>query len=78
VFITDPRYLDLPTWAATISADLAPFGQIPVTTSEGNWRAWAQLIRGIPAVAALNVPDPQWFPNWQSWAHQFNSAVAVL
>lgn len=74
----DPRHLTFEAWSTYTGADLARFGVISTRASEAEWRGWAASLRMLPAVAALNIPDPQGYPDWQSWAYRFNEAAASL
>lgn len=74
----DPRMLDVDEWTADVGSTLVQYGQLPTVASEDDWRTWANAARSIPALAALGIPDPAFYSDWQEWAYRFNGAVAVL
>ncbi len=74
----DPRFLDFSRWAALVSASLIPFGFTPTQPDEEEWQGWALAIRNVPALAALNVPRPDGFPDWQSWGFRLNETLFQL
>lgn len=71
----DPRFIELPDWAAQMTFDLETFGPVPRLENPDNWQDWAErLINASPALQ-FSVPDPRAFTDWRDWAARFNSAV---
>ena len=71
-FIVSPRDIDFLTWAANLYIDL-PNLNIPLTTSEENWKDWARTL--LLENALVNVPLPDNFGDWQNWADYFVNNV---
>lgn len=74
----DPRFSTAQQWTAQTGIVLAPYGTIPVLLHEENWMDWARYVVGLPAVQAVGAVRPEGFPDWQSWARQFNTSLTLL
>lgn len=71
-FIVSPQGIDFMTWAANLYIDL-PNLNIPLATSEENWKEWARTL--LLENVLVNVPLPDNFGNWQNWADYFVNNV---
>ena len=74
----DPRFLTAVAWTAQMTLGLAAYGTVPVLRDDAGWRDWALQVVLLPAVAALNPPQPARFADWRQWAAQFNLVAALL
>ena len=45
---------------------------------EQDWRAWARHVIQSAAISQYNPPNPDFFEDWQEWAHRFNETVPTL
>lgn len=78
MLVVDPRFSTAPFWAAQTGMQLAAFGTIPRLDNEAAWRAWADYVVGLPALAALSAPRSERFADWRVWALQFNEVARLL
>lgn len=77
--VVDPRYLSIEQWTAFVAESLLPIGDVPRWTDEDGWRQWAQLVRQLPALAPLGIPDPRsGFTTWQEWGYRLNESLLLL
>ena len=74
----DPRFLEFPHFANLTGQLLARYGYVPHRVEEKQWRYWANAVRQIPAITPFQVPDPQLYTDWQSWAYRLSEALYNL
>lgn len=78
VAVTDPRGLTIKRWSALAAASLQQFGNVPNSTTIKDWMGWAQSVRSLPTISALNIPDPRGFEDWRLWAFRLNEGLLLL
>jgi len=66
--IVIPEHIDFVTWSSTVQVDL-PNIDVPVATSEEEWKSWALFL--IEENELIQVPLPDQFDNWRDWADYF-------
>lgn len=72
----DPRHLSWQQWSSETKALYFP--SLPSHTDEDNWKDWAAMAASaIPALAAVHIPLPQFYQNWQDWAFRFSEYAAL-
>lgn len=76
--IIDPRPLSAVQWIDFTSLALSNFGPVIKIERASEWKQWALDVVQIPAIAALDVPDPDEFENWQEWAIRFNQNCGAV
>lgn len=69
--LTDPRYMELQTWADMTVFDLENFGPIGRLEHESEWQNWGAGIIGINGISQQNPPSPYQFDDWREWALRF-------
>lgn len=74
----DPRGLSIERWSALTAALLLPYGYVPTSTTEANWRSWAAAVRNIPEMGARYVPSAKGYQHWQDWGQRVNQALRGL
>ena len=74
----DPRFMSAVGWAAHTTILISQFGTIPRLAHENGWKQWANVVSGLPALAAVGAPRPDRGRNWRAWAAAFNLAVERL
>lgn len=70
--IVIPDSIDFVNWSSTINIDM-PSLEIPVTTTEDEWKSWALFL--IEENKLTQVPLPYQFDNWRHWANYFVNNV---
>jgi hypothetical protein len=78
MLVIDPRFLDVIRWTAETGAQLASYGTIGRLLNPDGWREWGQGVVSIPAVQALNPPEPSRYPVWSDWALALNQTLVHL
>ncbi len=74
IIAPQPYGLTFMQWTALIAEQLARYG-VSESMSEGEWKAWVCALFFIPELAAKNIPTPDLYRNWQTWAERFVEAV---
>ena len=74
----DPRGMAIEHWSALTAASLLQYGDVPGSTTEDTWPAWAAAVKNLPALSARNVPSHKGYADWQSWALRLNEALRSL
>lgn len=62
-----PRYANLSNWAASLIVDF-PKDNIPVLTSEDEWKLWGNLLAEENSFSQNEVPNTSGYSDWNSWA----------
>lgn len=75
VAVIDPRFTPIEQWSSLMAAALLQFGPVPRSTTEKEWRIWAQYVRSLPELSALGIPDPRQYTDWREWALRFNHTL---
>lgn len=70
--IVIPVGIDFITWTCTLYDDL-PHLNIPLATSEEDWKEWAETL--IVDNDLVNFPLPENFKDWRNWAEYFVNIV---
>lgn len=70
--IVIPHGIDFINWSCTLYDDL-PYLNIPLASSEQEWKKWAETI--ILDNDLVNVPIPEIFDDWRNWAEFFVNNV---
>ena len=71
----NPHTMTAPAWTSRMTPFLSNYGQVPILRDEAGWPAWAAVVCGFPALAALHAPGPTGFATWQDWARNFSAAI---
>lgn len=67
----DPRGLSFERWTALSAQSLLAGGVVPTYGTEGDWKSWAQAVKGLPQFGAVSLPSPGLYDRWQDWAYRF-------
>jgi hypothetical protein len=75
----DPRFLEMPRWAALTSALVASLGPLPYIVADiERFHTWADAFRSMTDLAPYNLPDSRSFGDWRRWAMAANMALFSL
>lgn len=73
--ITWPRYMTLQEWADRIILDLDIYGSFGKLENPDEWRQWGVQFLNNSTIGR-NLPNPNGFEDWESWAERFVGALA--
>jgi hypothetical protein len=71
--IPQPQGMVFADWAAVAAEQLAQYGVSG--SSSDDWKTWAYALFYVPELTARNIPSPDGFPDWTSWASRFVESV---
>ncbi len=74
----DPRGLSVMDWTDSMSFLLDSESPIMRLDNPDNWRIWARNFIGDPDLVGQNMPDPDYFEDWEEWAMRLNSTVDLI
>jgi hypothetical protein len=55
-------------WASFSIPDLSEYGDIPLPTTDEDWKIWASDVVSIDGISSLGAPSPFDFGDWRDWA----------
>lgn len=62
-----PDFIDFPRWAAQLAINYSG-AEVPVATSDTDWREFAQHLLRRKPFNGYPLPDPTAFSDWRDWA----------
>ena len=75
MIVYDPRAMHWDQWCSLVAEQFA--AQQLGTTSEENWREWADGMASIGYFLNSGVPDSRGFNSWQEWAVRVVGIMSV-
>jgi hypothetical protein len=68
-----PQHMDWEAWNGNLiifySEESVPFHP------EAEWQMTAKSVAQLPTFSAYPVPDPDLYPDWQTWADEFTLII---
>ena len=63
---------NMSTWESWNGNLILTFGQEPIPyNTEANWKNTAASLAQLATFNTYPIPDPNLYPTWQAWAHEF-------
>lgn len=75
--IAEPDGATWNDWCASFILNNPTIFDIPYPPPESQWQDWAQIVRLLPDLQNLNLPDPEGFDRWRDWVYRLSGVVAA-
>lgn len=73
----DPRTHTWSMWSSLVNQSIASSAPPPMLPDEADWKRWAVIVLGIPAISSFSPPDPRAYDDWRTWAERFVECVLI-
>ena len=66
-------YISFHNFVCSLQVDFSTNDNIPLETSEENWKIWGNIVAASPSFVKAGVPTTDGFSNWRDWGKMLYS-----